>query len=477
MYFRVACPHCEKNLKVREEHVGRRLGCPYCKSSLVVPAPPSAPEQPAADESERFPGISTTETRPSPTKKPPSRRPSEGPAPTERTGWSSGTEVNTLLTGLIGLGIAVVFYILMLPLRDYAVPQLFLDRGWVPYVLVFLMGWSLAILLLKWQKLQRQRASMLFDLIPTDLADEITLGNRQNFVDHVNSLPVDHGESFLCDRVRRGLEHFGVRKSSPEVGTILASQSEIDATAVESSYTLLKVFIWAIPILGFIGTVIGISAAVGGFSGSLEQAEDLSVLKQSLNGVTSGLATAFDTTLIALVMSLLVMFPTSALQKMEEDVLNWVDEYCNENLLKRLNDGREGGAERGTGGISPSLQRAIESSLAGHHAELRVWTKRLEAIGETLTRQVVDGWSDLTRQVQDDDRERLERLMSMEQHVSNAIAQSANNMQQYTTDLQQGLTALSGVLEDLGKQQVIVQQVPAKRRKRGWFFRRHNGEP
>ena len=99
-------------------------------------------------------------------------------------------------------------------------------------------------------------------------------------------LPVDPGASFLVNRVRRGLEHFRVRKSSSEVATILASQSEIDATAVDSSYTLLKVFIWAIPILGFIGTVIGISAAVSGFSGSLEAAEDIAVLKGALNNVT-----------------------------------------------------------------------------------------------------------------------------------------------------------------------------------------------
>jgi hypothetical protein len=68
---------------------------------------------------------------------------------------------------------------------------------------------------------------------------------------------------------------------------------------VQSSYTLSNVFIWAIPILGFIGTVIGIGQAVGAFSGSLDQAQDISLLKKSLNDVTGGLATAFDTTLHA----------------------------------------------------------------------------------------------------------------------------------------------------------------------------------
>ena len=72
-------------------------------------------------------------------------------------------------------------------------------------------------------------------------------------------------------------------------------QSTIDANNVASSYTLLKVFIWALPILGFIGTVIGISAAVAGLAGSLENASDISAIKGALNDVFAGLGTAFDT--------------------------------------------------------------------------------------------------------------------------------------------------------------------------------------
>ncbi len=41
---------------------------------------------------------------------------------------------------------------------------------------------------------------------------------------------------------------------------------------------------------------------------------------------------------------MIVKIPTSAMQKSEEDLITAVDEYCNENLLRRLNDGREGGA-------------------------------------------------------------------------------------------------------------------------------------
>ena len=119
---------------------------------------------------------------------------------------------------------------------------------------------------------------------------------------------------------------------------MLKSQSEIDATMVDSSYVLIKVFIWAIPILGFIGTVLGISEAVSSFGGEMGAAADIEVIKEQLGQVTGGLSEAFDTTLVSLIFSLFVMFPTSVMQKNEEDLLNKVDEYCNEYFLKRLRE-------------------------------------------------------------------------------------------------------------------------------------------
>jgi hypothetical protein len=124
---------------------------------------------------------------------------------------------------------------------------------------------------------------------------------------------------------------------------MLKSQSEIDATMVDSSYVLIKVFIWAIPILGFIGTVLGISDAVASFGGEMGAAADIEVIKEQLGQVTGGLSEAFDTTLVSLIFSLCVMFPTSVMQKNEEDLLNKVDEYCNEYFLKRLREPQTAG--------------------------------------------------------------------------------------------------------------------------------------
>jgi biopolymer transport protein ExbB/TolQ len=99
---------------------------------------------------------------------------------------------------------------------------------------------------------------------------------------------------------------------------------------------MLRVFIWAIPILGFIGTVLGISEAVSGFSDSVNSAASLEVMRESIGSVTTGLGVAFDTTLLALVMSIVIMFPMSALQKAEEEYLGRCDDYCDLHLSNRV---------------------------------------------------------------------------------------------------------------------------------------------
>jgi hypothetical protein len=518
-FFKLSCPQCSKPLKVSQDLAGQTRKCPYCHTSVKIPdavAPP--PEAPA----EGFPNIVVTPasggtapsassggaaaTQPAPAAEAPARR--------RKKSWfhagsgeSASSDVSLLVSGAMGAGMAVVWLAAMLPLRGYQMGQLFWDRGLIPFATTFLMFWSVGILILKWLNLKQQRESMLLDVLPTEVAGEITVDSLNNFVKHINGLPVGGSGSFLINRVLRGIEHFRVRKSAAETVTMMESQSAIDANNVAGSYTLLKAFIWALPILGFIGTVVGVSAAVASLASSLDSASDMTAMKGALNSVFAGLGTAFDTTLLALIMSMLVKIPTSALQKSEEDLITAVDEYCNENLLRRLNDGREGGAERGAGGSGADVtifREAVEAAMGTHHAELEQWLTKLDAIGGKLTGQVADGWDKINTRIQKQQLEHSTQLQqqqadqqkslqaqlnqmaasaaeiqqtlatvgsqaaTMQTDVTDSFAQAQATLQQQFVGLQQGLNSLSAVLQQLGQQQVIVQQVQPPK-KRGWF--------
>ena len=121
-----------------------------------------------------------------------------------------------------------------------------------------------------------------------------------------------------------------------DVSTILKSQAENDENQIASSYTLIGGMVWAIPVLGFIGTVQGLSAAIGTFTQTLAASNDIGAIKSNLQGVTSGLSTAFETTLVALVMALFLQLYVSALQKRETDFLDECNDYCHQHVIAKL---------------------------------------------------------------------------------------------------------------------------------------------
>ena len=105
---------------------------------------------------------------------------------------------------------------------------------------------------------------------------------------------------------------------------------------METSYSMLQSFVWAIPVLGFIGTVLGLSDAIAAFSSVLGTANDVSEISSALRGVTAGLSTAFETTLVALVAALFIQLSLTALKKAEEEFLDECGEYCLRNVVGKL---------------------------------------------------------------------------------------------------------------------------------------------
>lgn len=146
------------------------------------------------------------------------------------------------------------------------------------------------------------------------------------------------GKSLLARRLRDGLHYLKARKSHAEIQDYLETQSERDEHALQASFSTIRLIIWSLPILGFIGTVWGIGIAVDDFAGVVRGDADIDQIKTSLTGVTGGLATAFETTLLALVMSMIVMFPKNFVQKAAEELMIQIDRQVEERLLQKIHE-------------------------------------------------------------------------------------------------------------------------------------------
>jgi chemotaxis protein MotA len=132
----------------------------------------------------------------------------------------------------------------------------------------------------------------------------------------------------LADLIRKACEKYRSDKSPADSLAVLSAQVKINISNSESEQSLARYVIWAIPSVGFIGTVIGISASLG-FAGEANTPEG--IIK-----ITTTLSIAFDTTLVSLFLSLILMYIYHDLQEKIEKFHNKSEEYIIENLINRI---------------------------------------------------------------------------------------------------------------------------------------------
>lgn len=283
----------------------------------------------------------------------------------------------------MGTAITVLFLLLMVPFKGTRFGEIFLDRGWVNWAESFLFFWGLTILALKWKQNQRQERASLLNLFPEHLGSQIDVTTVGPFIDNIYKVPLTLRDSIIVNRIRKSLELFELRIDNGEVAGFLNTQSDLDANRSSGSYALLKVFLWAIPILGFIGTVMGLSSAVGGLD---MNSADPEAMKASLEGLTGGLGVAFDTTLLGLILSILMSFPLAAVQKREEETLTIIDAFCTEKLLPKLDDSKNA-TTQGLIEKAESIPQLVASLARAHETflvNLNGSTKSLQQSSETL---------------------------------------------------------------------------------------------
>lgn len=210
------------------------------------------------------------------------------------------------------------------------------NRSYIPYYTIFLTCWSLAILFIKWRKLVLQRRALSVLILPKDPNFILTPITAREILDNIYHVADFPSKFLLLDRVTRSLSNLKNLGNVSDVAEGLTSQAENDEAYLNSTYTILKGFVWAIPVLGFIGTVLGLAQSVGGFGDVVAQGASVEVLKSSLGGVTAGLGTAFETTLIALVAALIVQLLMSLIQGQEEHFLDECSDYCHRNIISKL---------------------------------------------------------------------------------------------------------------------------------------------
>ena len=165
---------------------------------------------------------------------------------------------------------------------------------------------------------------------------------------------------------------------------------------LKGSFSLPRFMVWAIPILGFIGTVWGISNGIAHFSNAMTDTNSVtdvsSMLKDNLPLVTNSLATAFDTTLLALLLSIPLMMFMLTLEKDEEAYLIDLDErwfhdvkpLLQQHTLLESNSSVSPQVTATNGGASSASTKAVANEVKNLSTQIKALQETMEDLYETV---------------------------------------------------------------------------------------------
>lgn len=289
----------------------------------------------------------------------------------------------------------------------------------------------------------------------TSAAAGATPGRVELLLERVAQWPARVRRSLLGRRLEEALLGVQQRGSADALAEELKYLAEAEAARVQDSYALVRIVIWATPMLGFLGTVIGITQALGDLGHELGQSaggDSGKALNSAMQGLLAGLYVAFDTTAIALCFSIVLMFIQFLLDRVETQLLEGVEQRAAEELLTRLAASplSSDPQVRAIQQIGQSLLRATEQLV---QRQVELWQQSLAAAQQQ--------WQDTTRQSTQQMQSALAGALGqvLSQHAAELARIEQVAEQQLQARWEQWQTALSQNARLLhAQQQELVRQ-------------------
>jgi biopolymer transport protein ExbB/TolQ len=352
-----------------------------------------------------------------------------------------------MLTFLIGVPLAagVLALIRLGPLRGSALER-YVHHP-VEMVEVLLFSCAMAALGVKLVWGLWERAACRLELLPHWDGQPVPVADAPRLRADMQGQNAGRLRTYLVRRVDAVLDFVRSRGSADGLDDQLRALADADAIAQENSYALIRFITWAIPILGFLGTVLGITTAIAGVTPE--------ILEKSLSSVTDGLAVAFDSTAVALALTMMTMFVSFLTERLEQSVLEAVDHYVDVHLAHRFErTGADGGAfidvvRQNTQVLLKATEQVVQQQAAVWAGALTAAQAQWTTAGQREQQQLTDALA-----------QALERtLHSHQQH----LADLEQRVESRSSALVERLAELAGAINDAGRshQESLVRVLDA----------------
>ena len=190
-----------------------------------------------------------------------------------------------------------------------------------------LMLWAMAIMASKGLTTAREVQLLQSDLVPVAEGMRILPEDSREYARQIEALPQKQHRLLLPRTLLAALHRFGATGSIQDASDTAHSTSETESERLDSELAMVRYIAWAIPSIGFIGTVRGIGTVLGQAHRAVEG---------DITGVTRNLGVAFNSTFIALLISIVLMFLLHQLQLRQERLVLDTETYVDSHLIRHL---------------------------------------------------------------------------------------------------------------------------------------------
>ncbi len=326
--------------------------------------------------------------------------------------------IEFLLPMLIGICGMLIVYELFLPLIEGSFVYKKMMAHAVCWASTAMLLWHVSYTLIRYVVRIRPEFWMLRqNVIPAGVT-EVSDKEIQMISERAIAME-DRGGSILTRRLLLAVAHLQISRDTAELGDLLRRRAEADRQRTMVAYLIPKFLVWAMPIFGFIGTVLGIGEAISGLGKGLGGADATSQLTDQIGNVAGSLGVAFDTTLVGLLMSFAALLVQTLIQRQEFQVLADVEDY---------------------------LTYRLQSRIRTETQDVRI---------ENLLRDALNGMKDLQQRMGEEQQERasigMQTMMSANDSLKDALGSIPELMQQATRSSADLMEATRGKLDEMSK--------------------------
>jgi biopolymer transport protein ExbB/TolQ len=192
---------------------------------------------------------------------------------------------------------------------------------------LILMLWAMSLMGYKAVQTAKEKSVLQLDLIPLNSGTSILPEDTREYSRPIEALPEEQHRYLLPRTLLTALHRFRSTRNIQDVSHTVRAICDSESERLDSELSMIRYIAWAIPSIGFLGTVRGIGQALGQAHKAVEG---------DIAGVTQSLGVAFNSTFVALLISILIMFLLHQLQLAQERLALDAEEYCDLRLVRHL---------------------------------------------------------------------------------------------------------------------------------------------